>query len=177
LARYQALGDTHGEANALAGQALATFVAGEAALATALAGEALEALRRVGDPFEIANATALVATTLRGAGREDEAEPVLLEAISAHHDIGSVAGVAWGLAESAEVAVTRGDVRRAALLGGAADALHNSRHPRVPMHALGLVDIRGRLAGHESFAADWEQGRSMTLDDAVRLALGASSRL
>jgi len=176
LRRYQALEDAHGEANALAGQALSTFLAGDPVRATTVASDALDALRRVGDPFEIANATALVAMTLRGAGRVDDAEPVLMEAISAHHDIGSIAGVAWGLAEAAEIAVTRGDVRRAALLGGAADTLHNSRHPRVPMHALGLVDIRGRMAGHASFAAEWERGQSMTLDDAVMVALGARSR-
>jgi tetratricopeptide (TPR) repeat protein len=171
LARYQALGDAHGEANALAGQALATFVGGDFPRAVALAMDALDSLRRVGDPFEIANATALVATTLRGAGRVGDAEAMLVAAITAHHAIGSIAGVAWGLAEMAEIAFTRGDVRRAALLAGAADSFHNSRHPRVPMHALGLVDLRSRLDRDASSETDWERGQAMTLDDAVAVAL------
>lgn len=174
LARYQALGDAHGEANALAGQALVTFVAGDFRRAVTMAMDALDSLRRVGDPFEIANATALVATTLRGAGRVGDAEAVLVEAITAHHAIGSIAGVAWGLAEMAEIAFTCGDVRRAALLAGAADAFHNSRHPRVPMHTLGLRDIRSRLEGDASSATDWERGQTMTLDDAVAVALRAT---
>jgi predicted ATPase/DNA-binding SARP family transcriptional activator len=173
LARYQELGDAHGEANALAGQALATYVAGDFARAVTLASDALDSLHHVGDPFEIANATALVATTLRGAGRVEDAEAMLVKAITAHHTIGSIAGVAWGLAEMAEIAFTRGDVRRAALLAGAADSFHNSRHPRVPMHALGLADIRSRLEGGASSATAWERGQSMTLEDAVAVALRA----
>ena len=173
MARYRALGDPHGEANALAGQALATYVAGDFPRAVIVATDALDSLRRVGNPFEIANATALVATTLRGAGRVEDAEARLVEAITAHHALGSIAGVAWGLAEMAEIAFTRGDRRRAALLAGAADSFHNSRHPRVPMHALGLVDIRGRLEGETSAATYWERGQSMTLDDAVAVAVGS----
>jgi predicted ATPase/DNA-binding SARP family transcriptional activator len=173
LARYQELGDAHGEANALAGQALATYVAGDFAQAVTAAADALDSLHRVGDPFEIANATALVATTLRGAGRVEDAEAMLVKAITAHHTIGSIAGVAWGLAEMAEIAFTRGDVRRAALLAGAADSFHNSRHPRVPMHALGLVDLRSRLERDASSASDWERGQTMTLDEAVAAALRA----
>ena len=174
LARYQALGDPHGEANALAGQALVTFVSGDFPRAVTLATEALDSLRRVGNPFETANATALVATTLRGAGRVEDAEATLVQAITAHHALGSIAGVAWGLAEMAEIAFTRGDVRRAALLAGAFDSFHNSRHPRVPMKALGLVDIRSRLEHDSFFASDWERGQSITLDDAVAVALASS---
>ena len=96
-----------------------------------------------------------------------------VEAITAHHAIGSIAGVAWGLAEMAEIAFTGGHVRRAALLAGAADSFHNSRHPRVPMHALRLADIRSRLERDASTATDWERGQAMTLEDAVAVAIRA----
>ena len=172
LARYRSLGDARGQANALGGVALSTFVAGDHDRAVAVAEEALDALTRVGNPFEVANATALLATTMRGAGLIDEAERLVAEAIRSSVALGSVAGVAWGLADAAELALMRGDVRRAAVLGGALTTLDDSRYPRVPRHVLRHRALTDLVREHPSCADDWERGRAMTMDEAVELAAG-----
>jgi len=169
--RYGELGDQRGQANSLAGQALAAFLVGDTERATTLAQGGLDVLRTNGDPFEVANAVTLVAMTLRAAGRFDEAEPMLAEAIAAHHAMRHVAGVAWVVAEMAAIALGRGDARRAALLSGAAEALDNTRHPRVPMELLGLQDIHRLREGHEATEQEWVRGHELTVDEVVAAAL------
>ena len=173
--RYRELGDPRGQANARSGQALAAFLGGDSGRATTLAQEALAELRIHGDPFETANAGALVATTLRAAGRVDEAEPMLREAVVAFHAMGSVSGVAWMVAEMAALAFGRGNVRPAAVLAGAAESLDNSRHPRVPMTMLGLQDINRIRSGHPAAEQEWNRGRAMTIDEAVAATLATGN--
>jgi hypothetical protein len=136
---------------------------------------ALDALRVHGDPFEIANTVALVGTTLRGAGRLDEAELRLEEALRSLHAIGSVAGVAWVLAEMSGIAYARGDGPRAALLAGAVASVHDKRHPMIPMERLGLHDMRTLLAGQTAAEDQWQRGRELTIEQAIAAALETQS--
>jgi predicted ATPase len=169
--QYVGLEDPRGQANAVSAQALSAFLAGAADRATELALTALDGLHVHGDPFEIANTVALVGTTLRAAGRVDEAEPVLRDALRDLDAIGSVAGVAWVLAEMAGIAVLRGDIGRGAFLAGAVASMHDDRHPMVPMARLGLPDMSGPWAQEGPVAGEWNRGRELTIDEAVAAAL------
>jgi hypothetical protein len=84
------------------------------------------------------------------------------------------------------MAAARGQARHAARLGGAAQALRDALGVPLPPadradHDRAVLTIREAL-GEEAFAAAWDVGRAMPLDETVALTLeddigmGAASR-
>jgi non-specific serine/threonine protein kinase len=99
----------------------------------------------------------------------------LHESLRAYQDVGEVTGVAGCLEALGGVALGRGDATRAArLFGGAAilAGLHTveSEPQTQRMRERTLAAIR-RTLGESAFAAAWAEGRALSLDAAVALAL------
>jgi DNA-binding CsgD family transcriptional regulator len=77
----------------------------------------------------------------------------------------------------ADLALTRRQPRRAVLLLGAADALHETvghAHIGWPRHAHAHIESGARRdLGDEAFLAVWQQGHALPMSDAVAVALTA----
>jgi hypothetical protein len=95
------------------------------------------------------------------------------------HGLGNRPGVIESLEGLAGVAAATAAPRRAARLWGAADALRreigNAREVRESIaYERQVKPVRAILAA-EAFDRAWDEGRAMSLDDAVRYALDANA--
>jgi tetratricopeptide (TPR) repeat protein len=108
----------------------------------------------------------------------DEAAAHYGEALQLSHKVGSVGAEVRSIAGLGRVAFRERAWRRAARLLGAAEALETahqladaSRMTGSPLAAEAIVaEIRMAL-GEAAFAAAWAEGRALSLDEAVALAL------
>jgi hypothetical protein len=137
--------------------------------------QALAMARELGGPWEIG-------TTLNDIGRAecDEGRPDLAlkhfaEGMTILHGLGDRPGVIESLGGFASVAAATATPRRAARLWGAADALRpefgNARSVHLSTAYERQVKAVRALLTSEAFDQAWDEGRAMTLDDAVRYAL------
>jgi non-specific serine/threonine protein kinase len=85
------------------------------------------------------------------------------------------AGICGGLEGLAAAAALDGEAQRAAQLLGAAAALHESvgfvLEPDQALVVDPAVDRARTQLGEEAFAATWEAGRALTLEQAIAYAL------
>ena len=137
--------------------------------------EALALFRALGDRHGIVTSLTNLGCVALSRGDHARAEALLEEGLLLARDIGARDELAGILETLAWVAAARGQPRRAAQLGGAAEAL---------LHALGVPLMPEQRAGHdqamrtihaelgeEASAAAWVQGGSLSVEQAVALAL------
>jgi len=95
--------------------------------------------------------------------------------LSGRWDLGEKQGSAEALAGLAAVARAQGQLRRAAALGGAAEALFESIGSRIRSLARAnfshVVADLSKAMGEHQFATIWAEGRAMTLEQAIEYAL------
>jgi hypothetical protein len=92
--------------------------------------------------------------------------------------MGSKRGITESLSSLARLAAASGEPERAAPLLGVAEALFEEIGIRMdPNDRMefdhSLAATRSRL-GEEAFTAAWEQGRAMTVEQAIAYALGGA---
>ncbi|MDQ3937963.1 MAG: adenylate/guanylate cyclase domain-containing protein, partial [Chloroflexota bacterium] len=127
---FRQLGDEQGIANA--SWALSMAVApSDLAAASRHAQDSLTMYRRLGDPFGTAWAAFQLALYSAIAGGNDEAKPLLDEAVELFRASDDQSGIGLGLATYAWLAERQGDLERAARLGGAALALAEATGVRL----------------------------------------------
>jgi len=130
--------------------------------------------REIGTPFEIGHALREIGWAECDEGRCDLALKHLAEGMTILHGLGNRPGVVESLEGLAGVAAATLAPRHAARLWGAADALRqeigNARsiHESIAYERR-LNAVRATLTP-EAFDQAWNEGRAMTLDDAVRYA-------
>jgi predicted ATPase/DNA-binding CsgD family transcriptional regulator len=94
--------------------------------------------------------------------------------LSSRWDLGDKQGIAEALAGLAAVARAQGQLRRAAALGGAAEALFESIGSRIGSFERAnfsqIVADLSQAIGENLFATIWAEGRAMTVDQAVQYA-------
>jgi len=152
------------------------YLAGEVERAEQVWTQGLELARGVGDRWVIAQVLMLLGRVSLQAGRLDEARHRLQEAI--HHQLAlrQVGGVANVLEVLAGVAVAEGRPTAAIRLAAAAAAMWTSIGLISPLHwraELDRVLAAARAAIDEEAAAHaWDEGASLTLEDAVDYAQG-----
>jgi hypothetical protein len=105
-----------------------------------------------------------------------QVEKLLKESLLPSLNIGARDAAARGLECLAWVAVAHGQPRRAAHLGGAAEALRETmgvplHPPERASHDQAVQAMRAAL-GDAAFAGAWAEGHALSLDEAVALALG-----
>jgi predicted ATPase/DNA-binding XRE family transcriptional regulator len=142
--------------------------------AAELVGESLPVFREVHRSL-IAQPLITLAGTASDQGDYRRAAAVLEEALTAAREVGDKRSVAMGLEEMAAVASADGRARQAARLLGAAEALRVVvGAPRPPADRARcerrIAAARADL-GDRAFAAAWDSGRSLALEDAVTEAL------
>jgi hypothetical protein len=113
------------------------------------------------------------------AGDLSHAVTQLGESLEVRQEIGDKSGSAWCLERLAEVALAEGQAERGVRVLGAAAALRASIGSVIdpvdqPEYESTLASLRTQL-GDERFTAIWDEGRDMTLEQAIELALQATT--
>jgi tetratricopeptide (TPR) repeat protein len=168
-------------ANALHNLAVAEYMQGDLGRARALCVDALELYRQNGMVSGRAELLVTLAAVVREQGDLDEAQSRLGEALGlVVSDKSEIEPTAASLEGIAGVTSDRGRPEPAVRLFGAAHALRQTSGIPVPsvnrpVHEKDLATVREAL-GEEQFTRGWEEGRAMTLEQAIAYALSEASR-
>jgi tetratricopeptide (TPR) repeat protein len=180
LSQCQELGRPFGVGFSLNNLGLAAAMRGDLARAEALVGEALDLFRKhgiKGGRLELLVSSGRVACDSAQYG---PAKHALREALAGAWPAGPHWKVATALEESARVMVAEGDPGAAALVTGAARAWRQRMGTPIPPYRWATVDAvadAGRDAlGNEAFAVAYKEGAALLPEDAMLIALGATSR-
>ncbi len=173
--RARAMGDLRMLYTSLGPLAVALHAQGQWAAARELYEQALEVAREIGAPFQIGHALSEIGRAECDEGRRDLALKHLAEGMTILHGLGNRPGVIDSLEGLADVAAGTAAPRRAARLWGAVDALRQEiGYPRTVHDRIAyerqVQPVRAILTA-EAFDQAWDEGRAMSLDDAVRYAL------
>jgi non-specific serine/threonine protein kinase len=122
-----------------------------------------------------AHSIAQLAMLARDEGRLREASTMLKESLIIFRELGDRLELAMNLGRVANVLALAGSVGPAARLLSSSEALTEKLGASVPWwagerNAKTLAIIRAQL-DEAAFSEAWEQGRALTLDEAVALAL------
>lgn len=173
LALHRELENTWGITKALGSMGWAALYGGDHARAEELAGEALDLARELGDADTESDMLDILGRAAAEQGRREEATRLLGESLELSRKLGDRAGIALCLLAFASMAGSDRDVegaKQAATLYGAADALSDSTAEfQRAYFERQIKAVRGILDGARWQAA-WEEGRAMTLDEAIRYA-------
>ncbi len=106
------------------------------------------------------------------------ARMLLSESLTLRKELGDKGGIAWCLEKEAEMAAAEGNWERAVRLLGIANSLRASVNAAIdladqPEHQRRLGALRAQL-GEPAFAAAWDEGRAMTVEQAITYALEAT---
>lgn len=151
-------------------------VIGDFETARAAFGRSAETSRRIGNKRGAYSSQSDFAHLLRQRGELDEALMIYKDVLPKWKDLGHRAAVAHVLECIAFILVRKEEPEIAVLLLGAADALRESidsvmTNMEKEEHK-GEVSALRELLGDTSFNKEWDQGRKMTMDQAIELALG-----
>jgi non-specific serine/threonine protein kinase len=155
--------------------AIALHEQGQWPAARELYEQALEVARELGTPFEMGHALNEIGAAECDEGCHDLGLKHFAEGLTILHRLGNRPGVIESLEGLAGIAAATAAPRRAARLWGAADALRQeigsarSVHESLA-HEREVKAIRATLTA-EPFDQALDEGRAMSLDDAVRYAL------
>lgn len=171
LALSREIGDMRGVAWMLCNLGMighATHHDGEVA---ALLQEAIAASQAIGDDICKAWCLTFLGRAAKDQGRYSQSGAIFAETLAIFCDIGHTDGIAFTLEGRAGLAAAQGDTRSAARLFGAAEALRETiNRPQLPYER----DLEApRLdRGSVMWLAAWQEGRALTLEQAIAYALG-----
>jgi predicted ATPase/DNA-binding winged helix-turn-helix (wHTH) protein len=173
--RARATGDRVLLYSSLGNLAVALHQQGQLVAARELYEQALAVARELGTPFFLGRALGEIGRAECDEGRHDLALKHFAEGMTILHGLGNRPGVIESLEGLAGVAAATAAPRRAARLWGAADTLRqeigNARSVRESIaYERQVKPVRASLTV-EAFDQAWDEGRAMSLDDAVRYAL------
>ncbi len=160
----------------LANIGLTALRAGDTTRAAAIFQEVLEIDRECGDVHHLSGVAAWLGLAEAVEGRDADARSCVRESLAAVAELDAEEVAAMALLASARIAVATQPELAAEALGGADAILERAQAQRREM-VPGTYDavsaaLRDRL-GAESFARAYAQGRGLTLQDAVRVALAS----
>jgi non-specific serine/threonine protein kinase len=148
---------------------------GDADLAERLLEESLELRRQVGNKWGVSVSLGTLGWVAMRQGDWNRAIARLGESLNLRREIGDKSGSAWCLERLAEVAAVQGQAEKAVRLLGAADALRSSIGSIIdPVDQTEHQGNRRSLLavlGDEHFRGAWEEGRALTVEQAVAYAL------
>ena len=172
---HEATSDLWGQAQTVGALGAIARDAGDAELAFELIGRSAELARESGVPWWENGMVAELAALSLGANRVDAAEMYAREMLEVADRMRDRSGLVFGVGLLACVAAERGDLAHAGRLWGAIETedagapLGGWRRHRGPCEA------RLRRAADPDFERGCEEGRSLTLDDGVALAVRPAS--
>jgi non-specific serine/threonine protein kinase len=175
LALRRELGDRAGIATSLSNLGRVAALQGDSQRATTLLHEGLSLRRTLADKPGMAESLNTLGCVLALHGDYVPAAALLAEALLLSREIDARDAAAESLEHLAWVAAGRGEPRRAARLGGAADALRQTLGvPLIPDLRAGHEQAMGAMRatlGEEAVNIAWAEGRALSFAEAVALAL------
>jgi len=177
LQNYEAIGDRLGQGNVLWGIGGLYYSASNGAEAEGWYVRSLEHFRAVGNRTMEAWALHMLGSTVLKLGRIDNAADMVRHALGHFHEAGDLSGITMVLDDLSAVAVTAGDLERAARLRGAARQLTQSTGTELARMVEELFEQATRPNARVAMnAGELErlelEGRGLPLDLAVAYALG-----
>jgi predicted ATPase len=169
------VGDRHWSAECLWAAALLALSEGDPVRASSLAQESLRIYREIGDPWFSAWSLYLLGKIETQRGELSVARTCYQQSLALNQQVGEKWMTPFNLEGLASVVASQGALRWAAQLWGAAEALREAiAVPRLPVDRVGyeqaVAAARGRL-GEDTFAALWQEGRTMKLEQVIDDAL------
>jgi predicted ATPase len=155
--------------------ALLALSEGEPERASSLAQESLSIYREIGDPWFSAWLLHLLGKIATQRGELPAARTYYQQSLELNQQVGEKWMTPFNLEGLASVVATQGELRWAAQMWGATEALREAIEvPRLPVDRVGyeqaVAAARGRL-GDDTFAAAWQEGRTMKLEQVIDDAL------
>lgn len=140
--------------------------------------EAIRAFQKAGARFNVALAKSSLAHMERHSGNYDRALEIYSETITAFRDIGQRGAVAHQLECFGFIALALEQPDRAARLLGAAEALREQT--RATMRPYEQTEYQAHVRPFReqmdpALSRQWEQGRAMTMEEAIEYAIRADS--
>jgi predicted ATPase/class 3 adenylate cyclase len=169
------LGDDAIVARFLEADGYLAFMTDDLPRARKLLDEHLVLAERSGERMAIMLGNHTVAQVARLDGRFDDAVTHYRRAVRLVHELGDAASMTEPLQGLAAVAIATSDADRGVRLLGANDAIRERLGGGPPPEWLRLGDPfteARRILGDRAYERAWEQGRELTVDEAVALALG-----
>ncbi|MFN8483159.1 MAG: helix-turn-helix domain-containing protein [Anaerolineae bacterium] len=178
LPLFQAIGDERGETFARNGLGLVAAAQGDYATARGHFAQSAAIRRRLGDKSFLAYSLGWLALVSVRLGDLDAARAALEEGVAVRRELGDEGGLAASCEGLAAMAAAEGKAARAARLFGAAERVRERAGNSVPNTEMGeyrhnVAVARSQMAEDE-FAAAWAEGRAMSLDEALALALATA---
>jgi tetratricopeptide (TPR) repeat protein len=157
--------------NALTHLGCLAWLRGDFDQAESLFLESLDRLREAQHNWEVANVLLNIGQLMQDRNEQVRAREVYREGLVVSYNLGDLSMFGQSLEKAARSAVAYGQLRQAALLFAAADALFQSTGyvlevPERPGHEKYLSLVRNGL-DEPSFAAAWAAGQALTLEQAV----------
>jgi predicted ATPase/class 3 adenylate cyclase len=175
LAISRELEDTRSIGFELSGLGEVALRQGDYVRATQLLEESLELRRQLGNKWGVGVSLGTLGWVAIREGDWNRAIARLGESLEVRQEIGDKGGSAWCLERLAEVASAQGNPEKAVRLLSAAAALRISIGSVIdpvdqPEYQNRRTALRAEL-GEERFTAMWEEGRTLTLEQAITYAL------
>lgn len=175
LAISRELEDTRSIAFELSGLGEVALRQGNYPRATQLLEESLELRRQLGNKWGVGVSLGTLGWVAIHEGDWKRAVDRLGESLQVRQEIGDKGGSAWCLERLAEVALAQGNPEKAVRLLSAASALRISIGSVIdPVDQPEYKNRRSALLtelGEERFAIVWEEGRALTMEQAITYAL------
>jgi non-specific serine/threonine protein kinase len=177
LALCRELGDKWGIAIALYYLGGVVLYQGDYGRAVTLCEQSLALFKEMESKLGVAQTLCVLGTATFHQGDNKRGKALLKESLLLCRELGIKVDIVRCLKRLAMVAGAEGQPERAARLLGAAEALRQAiGAPLPPMdrpqYDRSIASVRARL-GEEAFAKAWEEGRKMTMEEAVQLAVGS----
>ena len=175
LAISRELEDTRSIGFELSGLGEVALRQGDYVRANRLLEESLELRKQLGNKWGVGVSLGTLGWVAIHEGDWQRALARLGESLEVRQEIGDKGGIAWCLERLAEVALAQGNLEKAVGLLSAAAALRISIGSVIdpvdqPEYQNRRASLRAEL-GEAQFAAKWEEGRTMTMDQAIAYAL------
>jgi predicted ATPase/transcriptional regulator with XRE-family HTH domain len=175
------LGDKWGMANTLHNLGFQAEAMGDYAAAREFFERSLAISRELGDNWGIAYSLDGVGLLVLEQGDYALANSLIEEGLALRRELGDKSGIARSLERLARAAGRDGRPGRAARLYGAAEALRDKEDiPMMPVdrpvHEQAVAEARSR-AGKAEWSKAWQEGREMTVEQAIDFALERSDVL
>jgi len=180
LAYFRELGDQSHASFMLGNLGLIAYLQGEYERASELMGESLALCRARDDRNSIAITLGNLGLVAFALGDYEQAEAYQQEALALRRELSNRANLTRVLENFALIAAARREPVRAARLFGAAAALRSEIGTALPPNDREyndrFIDIARSALGEPAFAAQWERGATMTLEEAIDYAARLGSR-
>jgi predicted ATPase/DNA-binding XRE family transcriptional regulator len=177
------LGDKWPAANMFGFSASVALRMGDRARARRLAKRSLSLGREIGAREAVSVALSTLASTARAEGDHERARRLLGEGLIFSSEVGDGTNVAYYLGGLASIAASEDDLERAARLWGAAEAILEKIEVIAYPHAADrsfndqqLATARAKL-DERKWEEAWEEGGTMTIEEAVGYALEKEAAL